>query len=82
MFAYFLSVALCFIVLGTIYNALKGFGKVNPDDEDNGWIWVMIVVASAVWFIAVPVLSVLFVLFLLKLLTDSIAKFILKVAKK
>lgn len=82
MFAYFLSVAVCFIVLGTIYNALKGFGKINPNDDDNGWLWALIVAASVLWFIAVPVLSVLFVLFLLKLLTDSIAKFILKVAKK
>lgn len=82
MFAYFLSVAVCFIVLGTIYNALKGFGKINPNYDDNGWLWPLIVAASALWFIAIPVLSVLFVLFLLKLLTDFIAKFILKVAKK
>lgn len=82
MFAYFLSVAVCFIVLGTIYNALKGFGKIKPDNDDNVWLWIIIVAASVLWPIAVPVLSALFVLFLLKLLTDSIAKFILKVAKK
>lgn len=82
MFAYFLSVSICFIILGTIYNALKGFKKINPDSGENLLSWFLIGVASALWVVTIPSLFVVVILYILKLLTDIIAKFILKGFKK
>lgn len=84
MFSYILSVAIAFIVFGTVNNFLN---RIQPDwyyDNDlEGEVgWGIAVVMSILWFIAVPLLFVGFIMYLLKLLTDKIAEFILNKIEK
>lgn len=84
MFSYLLSVAIAFIVFGTVNNFLI---RIQPDwyyDRDLEKIggWVITVVMSVFWFIAVPLLFIGFIMYLLKLLTDKIAEFILNKIEK
>ena len=84
MFSYLLSVAIAFIVFGTVNNFLS---RLQPDwyyDRDLEEIggWVIAVVMSVFWFIAVPLLFIGFIMYLLKLLTDKIAEFILNKIEK
>lgn len=76
MFSYFLSVAILFIVLGVIRNILA---KVKPDlglDEDIVFSWLIVALLSLLWFIAIPVLFIILILYVLKILTDKIANVI------
>lgn len=78
MFSYVLSVAIAFIVFGTVFNIVK---KVDPSwyDYDFDEVrWVVIAVASILWFITVPLCIIALILYLLKLLTDKIADVIIK----
>ena len=78
MFSYVLSVAIAFIVFGTVFNIVK---KVDPSwyDYDFDEIgWVVIASASILWFITVPLCIIALILYLLKLLTDKIADVIIK----
>ena len=84
MFSYILSVAIAFIVFGTVNNFLN---RIQPDwyyDNDlEGKVgWGIAVVMSVLWFIAVPLLFTAFIMYLLKLLTDKIAEFILNKIEK
>jgi hypothetical protein len=76
LFSYFLSVAILFIVLGVIRNILA---KVKPDlglDEDIVFSWLIVALLSLLWFIAIPVLFIILILYVLKILTDKIANVI------
>lgn len=78
MFSYVLSVAIAFIVFGTVSNIVK---KVDPIWYDYGFDevrWVVIAVASILWFITVPLCIIALIFYLLKLLTDKIADIIIK----
>lgn len=83
MFSYFLSVAVTFIIFGTINNILN---KVEPDwycncdFDEYGW-WV-VTVASVFWFIFIPIITVVLILYMLKLLTDLISDFIMNKIEK
>lgn len=84
MFSYVLSVAIAFIVFGTVNNFLN---RIQPDwyyDSDlEGYVgWAITVLMSVLWFIAVPLLFIAFIMYLLKLLTDKIAEFILNKIEK
>ena len=79
MFSYFLSVAVAFIVFGVINNIFK---RVNPDwhyrnNVDGGLDWYIITISSLIWFVAIPFVGILFIVYLLKLLTDKLADVIL-----
>lgn len=82
MFSYFLSVAIAFIVFGTVFNFLKGINSISPDSLENKALWIVVGFCSILWFIAVPILFVIFIMFLLKKLTDKISQVILKRVKK
>lgn len=82
MFSYWLSVAVAFILFGTVFNVIK---KIDPtwynyDFDDMGW--GLVVVAAILWFIAVPIICVVVLLYLFKLLTDGIANVILNTIEK
>lgn len=83
MFNYFLSVFVAFLFFGVIFNILQ---KVDPDwlaEEIKGGLgWFLVGVVSCVWFISLPVLLLIVILFVLKLLTDKIADTILKHVEK
>lgn len=82
MFSYISGVVITFICLGVIFNFIKNF---DPQwyDEDEEWCWwFWCVVASIFWFFSVPITLILILIYLLKLLTDLIAKGILKIVNK
>lgn len=84
MFSYILSVAIAFIVFGTVNNFLN---RIQPDwyydnDLEDEVGWGIVVVMSILWFIAVPILFITFIMYLLKLLTDKIVEFILNKIEK
>ena len=84
MFSYLLSVAIAFLFFGTINSVLV---KMSPDwyldsNLDDGLGWFLAVVFSLLWFFAIGIAVVLFLMYLLKLLTDWIAEFILNKVEK
>jgi hypothetical protein len=82
MFGYLLSVAIAFIVFGTVFNIIK---KINPtwyDNDYNDEGWFIVIAASFLWGLAVPTIIVMVVLYLLKLLTDKITNVIMSQLKK
>lgn len=86
MFNYLLSVAVCFVFFGFIFNILKKTHRntlfKNYGDDDLTALWVVVGVLSVFWFIAIPAGVVFLVLFLLKLLTDKIADITLNTINK
>ena len=77
MINYLFSVAVAFILFGTIFNV---FVKAEPDwydSDDTVSYWCVILFASVSWFIVVPVAITILIVYLLKLLTDWIATSIL-----
>lgn len=86
MFNYFLSVAVAFIVFSFTFNILKRVYAEQIDKrfdaEEIGWLWFLVFIFSAIWFITVPVFFVLLIVFVLKLLTDKIADVIFNYVKK
>lgn len=81
MFGYLLSVAVAFIIIGTIVNVVKNFSKVFKKTKEVE-LWVMVTVLSIFWFITVPIATTLFILYLLKLLVDLISKQVLKLVNR
>lgn len=78
MFNYILSVSVAFIVFGTIHNVLLNVNKWWYNEfKDSSLGWMIVGIFSAVWFISVPALLLLGLMYLLKLLTDGIANFVL-----
>lgn len=82
MFGYLLSVSTAFIVFGTVFNSIKKIAPPWYDYDFDNMGWFFVAVASFLWFIAVPILVVLVVLYLLKLLTDKITSVIMNQLKK
>ena len=82
MFSYISGVVITFICLGVIFNFIKNFDPQWYYKDDEFLYWVGCVVASVFWFIFIPVSLVILVIYLLKLLTDLIAKGILKIINK
>lgn len=81
MFGYLLSVAVAFVVIGTIVNVVKNFSKFfNKTGEVE--IWAMVTVLSVLWFITVPIATTIFILYLLKLLVDLVSKQVLKLVNR
>lgn len=82
-FNYALSVFVAFLFYGVIFNILQ---KVNPywwDDELNGGLgWLLVTLCAGLWFVSLPILLLVVILFALKLLTDKIADFILNHVEK
>lgn len=82
MFGYFLSVGVAFIVFGCAFNILKKIKNFWFDDDEEYWCWLIVFFASLFWFVVVPCLVVVSIVFLLKLITDKISDFILKRVEK
>ena len=81
MFGYLLSVAVAFIIIGTTVNVVKNFSTVFNKTEDME-LWAMVTVLSVLWFIAVPIATTIFILYLLKLLVDLVSKQVLKLVNR
>lgn len=81
MFAWALSSAIAFIFYGVVFNILS---NINPHtfDSDDVINWGVVAVMSALWFISIPLLFVIFITYLLKKLVDKISQVILKRVKK
>lgn len=82
MFSYISGVVITFICLGVIFNFIKNFDHQWYDEDEECWWWFWCVVASIVWFFSIPIALILILTYLLKLLTDLIAKGILKIINK
>ena len=82
MFGYLLSVAIAFIVFGTIFNIVRKIAPTWYDDDYNGECWFIVTAFSFLWGLAVPAIIVMVVLYLLKLLTDRITSVIMSQLKK
>ena len=82
-FNYALSVFVVFLFYGVIFNILQ---KVSPywwDDELNGGFgWFLVALCAVLWFVSLPILLLVVILFVLKLLTDKIADHILNRVEK
>lgn len=88
MFGFVLSACVTFIILGVIRNVLKAFytGKKNrsdllyifASDDMAAMAWCIIAACSLFWFITIPVSFIVLLIFVLKLLTDCLAKVIIK----
>lgn len=81
MFGYLLSVAVAFVVIGTIVNVVKNFSTVFKKTKDVD-LWVMITILSVFWFFTVPIATTISILYLLKLLVDLISKQVLKLVNR
>lgn len=82
MINYLFSVAVAFIVFGTIFNVCV---KAEPDwydSDETVSYWCVVLFASAIWFIVIPVAITILIVYLLKLLTDWIATSILTQIEK
>lgn len=82
MINYLFSVAVAFILFGTIFNV---FVKAELDWYDSDAMvayWCVVLFASVIWFIVVPVAITILIVYLLKLLTDWIATSILTQIEK
>ena len=82
MFSYISGVVITFICLGVIFNFIKNFDPQWYDEDEECWWWFWCVVASIVRFFSIPIALILILIYLLKLLTDLIAKGILKIINK
>lgn len=82
MFNYISGVVITFICLGVIFNFIKNFNFYwyYKDEEFLYWVWCVVV--SVFWFIFIPIALVILIIYLLKLLTDLIAKGMLKIINK
>lgn len=81
MFGYLLSVAVAFIVFGTVVNIVKNFSKVLNNLSEMS-LWFGVTVFSVFWFITIPIAATLIILYLLKLLVDLISKQVLKLLNR
>lgn len=81
MFGYLLSVAVAFIVFGTVVNIVKNFSKVF-DNLSEMSLWFGVTVFSVFWFVTIPIAATLIILYLLKLLVDLISKQVLKLLNR
>lgn len=81
MFGYLLSVAVAFIVFGTVVNIVKNFSKVLNNLSEMS-LWFGVTVFSVFWFITIPIAATLITLYLLKLLVDLISKQVLKLLNR
>lgn len=82
-FNYALSVFVAFLFYGVIFNILQ---KVEPEWWDGsingGFGWCLVAICAGLWFISLPILLLVIILFILKLLTDKIADLILNHVEK
>ena len=81
MFGYLLSVAVAFIVFGTVVNIVKNFSKVL-DNLSEMSLWFGVTVFSVFWFVTIPIAATLLTLYLLKILVDLISKQVLKLLNR
>lgn len=81
MFGYLLSVAVAFIVFGTVVNIVKNFSKVLNNLSEMS-VWVGVTIFSVFWFVTIPIAATLITLYLLKLLVDLISKKVLKLLNR
>ena len=82
MFSYWLSIVVAFLFFGTVNNILLRLDlKWYFSENEKDLAWVSTGAASLVWFFALPLLLVLFIMFLLKLLTDKISAYIINYIK-
>lgn len=81
MFGYLLSVAVAFIVFGTVVNIVKNFSKVLNNLSEMS-LWFGVTVFSVFWFVTIPIAATLITLYLLKLLVDLISKQVLKLLNR
>lgn len=82
-FNYALSVFVAFLFYGVIFNILQ---KVEPEWWDGsingGFGWFLVAICAGLWFISLPILLLIVILFVLKLLTDKITDLILNHVEK
>ena len=81
MFGYLLSVAIAFIVFGTVVNIVKNFSKVLNNLSEMS-LWFGVTIFSVFWFVTIPIAATLITLYLLKLLVDLISKQVLKLLNR
>lgn len=81
MFGYLLSVAVAFIVFGTVVNIVKNFSKVLNNLSEMS-LWFGVTIFSVFWFVTIPIAATLITLYLLKLLVDLISKQVLKLLNR
>ena len=81
MFGYLLSVAVAFIVFGTVVNIVKNFSKVL-DNLSEMSLWFGVTIFSVFWFVTIPIAATLLTLYLLKILVDLISKQVLKLLNR
>lgn len=81
MFGYLLSVAITFIVTGTIVNILRNFTNFFKKTKKVE-LWVLVTLLSVFWFITIPVAVTVFILYLLKLIVDLLSKQVLKLLNR
>lgn len=92
MFGFLLSASVLFIFLGVVRNIIKTVYKDEDydsevleffiEDENSMFCWFVIAICSFVWFVTVPLIVIFAILFALKVLTDWLAKVIIKVFSK
>lgn len=81
MFGYLLSVAVAFIVFGTIVNIVKNFSKALNNLSEMS-LWFGVTIFSVFWFVTIPIAATLITLYLLKLLVDLLSKQVLKLLNR
>lgn len=76
MVMFVFSACIAFIVFSTFMNVVCNFSETISDFryQDTELYWFIIAMCSVFWFFAIPISLTLFVMFLLKLLTDKISQ--------
>lgn len=76
MVMFFFSICIAFVIYSTVANIICNFNKRLSDirGEDGNLYWFIIVISSLFWIISLPLYLTLFIMFLLKLLTDKISQ--------
>ena len=83
MFSYLLSFAIAFLFFGTINSVLlKASVEWQKEFGSGTMSWILVGICSVFWFLTVPVLILILLMYLLKLLTDWIAEVILNKVEK
>lgn len=73
---FFFGICIAFIFYSTVANIICNFKKWLSDIRkyDGDLYWFVLVMSSLFWIVSLPLYLTLFIMFLLKLLTDKISQ--------
>lgn len=76
MVMFFFGICIAFVIYSTIANIICNFNKWLSDIRkyEGDLYWFIIVMSSLFWIISLPLYLTLFIMYLLKLLTDKISQ--------